>query len=231
MFLATGHQVIGTVPLWVDIVAVAVAALPGALIATRIGFDVTGVVLLAIVNGLGGGMIRDTLLQQGTPAALASPWLLVTALAVGGAVFLAATTIDELHGRMTRVITVLDAIVLGLISVVGTSKALDADLPVLSCVLVGVLAGVGGGLIRDVLINEQPEVLRPGTFYALAAAIGCTLLVLTVRLADLHPAWGAAQIVVITAIRLVAVWRGWESPVATDITRRGARRGGRSLRS
>ena len=205
------------IPLWVDICAVSLGAITGALVAVRQRFDIGGIVLIAILTGLGGGLIRDTLLQRGTPVALTSPWLLPTAVLGGLLISLFSRTVDRLHRPFDGWFMVLDAIFLAVYAVVGTAKGLEAGLPAVTCVLLGVFTGVGGGMLRDVLINDQPAVLRPGTFMATAAAIGCTAAVLLVRQFHLSKGVGAVGIVAIVGIRRLSVWRGWESPLATDV--------------
>jgi uncharacterized membrane protein YeiH len=217
-------EVVAHLPTWIDVTAVAVGALSGALVAVRSRFDISGILIMAIVTGLGGGMIRDILLQQGAPVALTSGWLLPTALAVGVVIFLFSRTIHAMHARLSRVVIVADALVLGIYSVVGTEKGLEAHLPGVSCVLLGVLTGVGGGLLRDVLVNEQPELLKPGAVIAMTAVIGCTLYVVAIRVAHLVHGFSFAAIAVIVALRIVAAWRGWESPVATDVLSEARRR-------
>jgi len=211
------------IPTWIDVAAVALGAVSGALVAVRNRFDVSGIVMLAIVTGLGGGIVRDTLLQQGPPAALTSLWLLPTAIVTGTVIVLFSQTIDLLHERSRIVLVAVDAVFLGVYAIVGTARGLDAGLPGVSCVLLGVLTGVGGGLLRDIVVNEQPEVVRPGAFMAIAAVIGCALTVALVRLAGLATGVGIAGIAVIVAIRLLSVWRRWESPVATDVLRTARR--------
>ncbi len=205
------------VPLWVDASAVALGALAGAVAAVRRQFDLSGILMIAIVTGIGGGLIRDVLLQRGTPVALRSPWLLPTAIVAGLVIFLFSRTIAELHGRMAATIIVLDAVFLAVYSVVGTAKGLEAGLPAVTCVMLGVFTGIGGGLLRDVIMNVEPEVVRPGTLMALAAAIGCTVEVVLVRQFDLEDRVGALGILIIVAVRLLSVWRKWESPLPTDV--------------
>ncbi len=260
MSLGGSDAVVAIIPTWVDVVAAGVGALSGGLVAVRARFDINGTLLLAIVTGLGGGIIRDVLLSAGPPVAFRSPQLLPTTLAVGLVVVIFARNVDRIAARVGRLVIVTDAVFLGVYSIVGTAKGLNAYLPATSCVLLGVLTGLGGGLIRDILVNEQPEVLRPGAFVAMTSVAGCTLYVVAVG-AGLD-AFGSVALavtsgLVIVALRLLAVWRGWESPSAAELpaisqirlhrrvrttkdgetvevvseTRRGPLRGGRGNRS
>jgi uncharacterized membrane protein YeiH len=212
------------VPLGVDLAAVALGGLSGAVVAVRQRFDLGGVLVLAIVTGLGGGIIRDTLLQGGTPVALTSPWLLPTAIAAGCVVFLFSGSVVMHAAQMGTAYTVLDASFLAVYAGVGTAKGLEAGLPAVTCVLLGVATGTGGGLLRDVVVNSQPDLLRPGTLLVSAAAIGCALEVLMVRQVGLSSSAGYVAIVVIMSLRLVSVWQEWESPKPTDVLRTARRR-------
>jgi uncharacterized membrane protein YeiH len=216
--LAESGTIVASIPTWVDVAAAAVGALSGALISVRNKFDINGTLLLAIVTGLGGGIIRDLVLQQGIPVAFSSPLLLPTTLAVGTVVILLARRIDTITARLTRFMILVDAVFLGVYSVVGTAKGINADLPGVSCVLLGVLTGLGGGLLRDILVNEQPEVLRPGAVVAMTSVVGCSFYVATVAWLDLNNwALGFAAIGLIVGMRLIAVWRRWESPPTTEL--------------
>ncbi len=207
-------EVILGIPTWVDVTAVAIGALSGALLAVRHEFDINGTLMMAIVTGLGGGLIRDVLLQVGTPIALTSPWLLPTALVVGLVVVLFSRRMDSISTRLRSAILLSDAVFLGVYSIVGTAKASGAGLPGASCVLLGVLTGLGGGLLRDILINEQPEVLRPGAFVAMTSVAGCTFYVWAGHGRPPTLLVGVAAVLLIIAFRVVAIWRRWESPPA-----------------
>jgi len=210
-------EIVGTIPLWMDVTCVSLGAVSGSLTAVQRRFDINGILMLAIVTGLGGGLIRDTLLQRGTPVALTSRWMLATVLIAGAVTFLFARLVLALHKRLSPVLAVVDAVFLGVYAIVGTEKALKAGLPGVSCVLLGVLSGVGGGIIRDMLVNDQPQVLRPGALYSMAAIIGCSSFVLAVRVFDVARFVGIGAIALIVAIRLSARWRGWETPETYDL--------------
>lgn len=105
--------------------------------------------------------------------ALTSPWLLPSAFLGGLLVAPLLAVVGPLRFRRDVAFTLLDAMSLAMHSVLGTDRAITVGLPPISCIFVGTVAGVGGALIRDVLINEQPEHFKPGSFYVLAAVPGC----------------------------------------------------------
>ncbi len=201
------------IPLWVDVSAAALGGIVGSLAAARARFDINGALILAIVTGLGGGLIRDVLIQQTPPVALSSPWLLAAAVVAGIVTFVFSKQVHVVHGRITPFVVILDALFLAEYTVVGTAKALDAGLPFLSCVFIGVTTGVGGGVLRDILLNRQPVVLRPGTLEAGASVVGAVVqagvaLVVNPFLAAL------IGFVVVVALRLLSVFLRWETPPA-----------------
>ncbi|MFF2495878.1 trimeric intracellular cation channel family protein [Agromyces sp. NPDC058064] len=165
-----------TIPLWLDLTAVGLGGVQGALFAS--GFrgerrlDLLGVAIVGIVMGFGGGMTRDLLLNVPI-GALQSNWYLVTAVAASLVGMLLASPLQRLNG----VIVGLDALVIGMFGAFGTTKALDLGLPVLPAVFVGVAAAVGGGILRDMLMSLPVAIMHVGSLYAVAAAAGCLVLV------------------------------------------------------
>lgn len=157
-----------------DLVGTFVFALSGALLATRRDFDVVGVVVLSLAAGLGGGMIRDVLIDDLPAAAIEDEIYLLTVLAAAVAGFL----IPEKIERVNNSVRLLDAAGLGFFAVVGTQKALDADLGVISALLIGVIAAAGGGVIRDLLASTTPLLLHQDV-YALAALLGAIAFLLS----------------------------------------------------
>lgn len=163
----------------VDLLGVFVGGITGTLVARRYKFDITGMWALALVSGLGGGMIRDVLLQAGPPLALVEPRYLPTVLV--------ATIIGAIFGprveSLRRTILVADAIALSGFAVAGTLRAVDTGLGPWPAVLLGVITAVGGGLIRDVMTGVTPEIFRRGELYAFAA-LGTSLAIVLLRELD-----------------------------------------------
>ena len=196
-----------SIPPAVDGAAVFLFSITGALAATRRGYDVVGLVFLAVAAGLGGGLLRDgLLLQDGPPAALRDSTY--AAAVLGGCIvtWLFHARVERLSGPFL----VLDAIGTAAYGVVGASKALAAGLPPAACVFVGVVNAVGGGVIRDVLVREEPLILKPGQFYAVASAMGVSLFVALKVLVDcpLYAAAGAG-ITLTLVLRLLSLRLNW----------------------
>lgn len=194
-----------------DIIGVFVFALSGGLVALRARLDLFGVLVLAWVTGLGGGIIRDLLLGATPPVGI-SDWRLVTAG------LLAGLLVFTFHGRLravarrrprrvglvSRLVKVLDAGGLALFAVSGALKAIQLDSPWLAAVIVGGITAIGGGMIRDVLARQVPEVLQR-ELYAVPAFAGAALVVGLDHLGWLNPTTTWMCVALIFMTRMVAV--------------------------
>jgi uncharacterized membrane protein YeiH len=169
-------------------------------------YDIVGISVLAFVTGLGGAILRDNILQSGTPTVLMEGRYLLAVVA--GAVV--GTFFGRRLHRLRLVIVVADAAALGIYGVVGTQKGLVAGVPVLTAILLGVVNAVGGGVLRDVLAREEPLIFKPGQFYALAALFGCVVFaVLTVELHVPANRAAATAIAVAFLARVLSIWLRW----------------------
>jgi uncharacterized membrane protein YeiH len=203
------------IPVWIDILAVFVAGIAGALIATRHNFDITGVIFLAVIAGLGGGLLRDTLIQRGTPLALTNSNYLIAAFAAAAIGFF----FSQRLGRVDWVFTLFSALSLGLYTLVGVLKALEADLPTLSVLLIGILTAAGGGILLDVLLSRTPTAFLPGAPYAVLSLIGGIMVVILDKL-DASEEWlWWIPVAVVVLLRFAALRMGWQTPLATDLPR------------
>jgi uncharacterized membrane protein YeiH len=206
-----------SLPSWTQLAAVAVGAVGGAAYAARRGFDVVGVLLLAVAAGLGGLLLRDTLLQNGTSIVLTDGRYLLIAVAAAVIGFFFAGLID----RLEPVIVVLDALALGFFCTVGASAALSIRLSPVAAVFIGSVTAAGGLVLRDLLAGDAPTVLRPGVFTAAAAFFGALAFVLLVQSTGI--ANGQAQILamlVVFVVRLLAIRLAWQTRPARDLTTR-----------
>jgi uncharacterized membrane protein YeiH len=196
-----------------DLAGTAVFAVSGAAAGVKHRLDVFGVCVLAVVAGVGGGLIRDVLIGAVPPAALAG-WLYVTvALAAGLVTFWGYSGID----RLRQPILAFDAAGLALFAVSGTHKALGFGLHPVVAALLGMLTGIGGGILRDTLVREIPAVLR-SELYALAALAGAAVVVAGHWLSAPAAPVDLAGAALCFALRIASLRRGWSLPVA-----RGAR--------
>ena len=155
-----------------DLLGIFVFAITGALVAVRKGFDVFGVLVLAGTTGLGGGFLRDVLIDATPPAALADWRYLIVPLAAGLVTFAFHPTV----GRLEPVVNVLDAFGLALFCVTGALKATEYGLGPVPAALMGMVTAIGGGMVRDVLAGRPPVVFS-GSLYAIPALTGAAITV------------------------------------------------------
>lgn len=192
------------IPLWADLTAVGLGGVQGALFASgfigRQRLDLLGVAIIGIVMGMGGGLIRDLLLNT-TPATLQSNWYLLTATGAALVGMLLAGLFQRLHG----VIVGLDAVAIGMFGAFGTTKALALGLPVVPAVFVGAAAAVGGGILRDMIMGLPVALMHVGSLYAVAAVAGCATLA-ALNALGVEAVQAAIVCVAVTAvIRILAV--------------------------
>jgi uncharacterized membrane protein YeiH len=190
-----------------DLIGVFVFALSGGLVAVRKQLDLFGVLVLSLVAGLGGGILRDLLIGAVPPTGI-SDWRLVTAALFGGLVtFRWHPGID----RISRLVRTLDAVGLGAFCVTGALKAVGTGATPQTAVIVGTLTAIGGGMVRDVLAREVPEVLQR-ELYAIPALLGASLVVIARELHALSAPMALSIAVLVFALRMVAVLLDLNAP-------------------
>ncbi|MCH6471786.1 trimeric intracellular cation channel family protein [Sinomonas terrae] len=196
----------------VDLVGVLANGILGGAVARQLRFDPIGFLVLAVLSALGGGMMRDTLLQHGFPVALTNPAYLVTAVLGAAVAFL--VRLDGVWA--TRVLLVVDSLSLGCWSATGTAKALGVGLGWLPAMLLGLLTAVGGGMVRDIAVGRLPAIFGGNTLYATGALIGSAEMALLYPLGQQNLGFGLA-IVTGSAVSLVARRRGWRLPEPVEL--------------
>lgn len=199
---------LASLQLLLDLGGIFVFALSGGLAGVRKGLDLFGILVLAGVTALGGGIIRDLLLDA--PVVGVSDWRFVlTALAGGLLTFRAAQHVVA----FSRPIKVLDAAGLALFSVSASAKAIGLEATPVASIIVGVVTAIGGGMLRDVLCGVVPEVLRR-ELYAVPALLGSGVVVgaNALGLLDAPALW--LGIALAFGLRIVGILRGWEAPRA-----------------
>ena len=196
-------------PLYLDLFAVFLMAATGAIEAIRREFDLVGLLGLSLATGVGGALIRDGIfLQSGVPAVVRNQDYLyaVAAAAAACLIFGRRALLSE------RLVALVDAAALGAYAVVGMEKSLAFGLDFAPAVLVGTVNACGGGILRDVLMREEPMVFRPGQFYGLAALLGCLTYPFLRQSLGVHPVSAALCTIIFTFIlRVLAITRNWRT--------------------
>ena len=196
------------IPNYFDYGATFLWAVSGALVAARRGYDISGMLALALVSSTGGGLLRDgVFLQNGPPVLVRTPVYLLIILAAALLVRLGGSQLRKLPNILrVHLVQIVDALGLGAYAVVGMQLSLAAGLSLPGTALVGVLNAVGGGVLRDVLTGQPVELFKPGTLLAIAAMAGCLtflLLVEGLKVPAILAAW--PTIIVTFLIRTISV--------------------------
>lgn len=199
----------------VDLVGVFFFAVSGAVLAVRKGYDLVGSLLLALMVGIGGGVVRDLIVDAGVPSAFTNPvYLLMPVLA-------AALVFFRLVGnpRDENAVMVFDAIGLAVYCVLGTRIALLGGIDPMPAALLGLATSIGGGMMRDVAAGEPPAVFGGPGWYAIPALIGASATAVLGALEWLTMLSSLPIMAVVLALRLVSLKRQWIAPGA-EITGR-----------
>lgn len=202
------------VPILFDYAATFTWAVSGAIVAIRRRFDIVGVFVVALLSAIGGGLLRDGVFLDRVPVFLTDPayLLLVTA----------ATTITAAFtGRLTHIIKaetvqkgvdIIDALGTPAFAVYGMQLASEAGLPLVAILFVGVTNGVAGGMLRDVVVNEVPALMRPGQFVSLTLLAVCALYLLLTLQYHVQPNQAAWIVVAVYfVLRLATIRFNWQS--------------------
>ncbi|MDG4840144.1 TRIC cation channel family protein [Micromonospora sp. WMMD967] len=198
------------VALWIELLAAGLGGLQGALFAAgerHRRIDLLGVIVIGLAVALGGSLLRDVVLNQ-PPVVIWKNWYLL----VAGAAAVLGMLLQPALARAGWLITVLDAVVMGLFGAIGASKALSLGVGEAGALVVGVIGAIGGGMLRDVILSLPISFLQVGTLYAVAAGAGAGSLVLLTAFGAPILIAGLVCVVVTTSVRLAAVRFGWTFP-------------------
>lgn len=206
-----GTIISGDVQRILELIGIFAFGLSGAMLAVRKDFDIVGIVVLAWLTALGGGVMRDLILGINPPAALRDFSYFVLPLLAGGLAFFAHRFLE----RLSIGLLLFDAIGLGLFTVVATLRAASMGLDALPSAAIGVTAGVGGGLLRDIVAREIPVMVRADAdLYTVPAIVGALVVASAESMGAYTPVVGILGAAAIVVFRVVAVTFKWRSPRA-----------------
>lgn len=202
------------IPTWLDLAAVMVGAFSGVLAAQQRKLDLVGYVGLALICGLGGGLIRDTILQNGDVYMLSSPYAIPGAMVTGLFGFLFPTIIKD-HPSLFEWVDIFSV---ALFVVAGTDKAIVNTTYPLAAMLLGTITGVGGGMLRDVFLGEVPKIFQRSNLYALCAFAGAFCYYGLVCWLHMRKLWALVLcVIIIIAIRRWSLHYNVLSPADVDL--------------
>jgi uncharacterized membrane protein YeiH len=207
--VVVNEHTLGAVLVAFDLGGTFVFALSGAAAGIKYRLDLFGVLVLSFAAGNSGGIARDVLIGADPPAAIRDWRYLAVSILAGLITFYGYRVINRLRSP----VLVFDAAGLALFAVSGASKALAFHAGPVAAVLLGMLTGIGGGIVRDVLVREIPTVLRT-ELYAVAALTGAAVVVIGELLHLPSHEAAIAGAVVCFGLRFMAMRRGWQLPVA-----------------
>ena len=195
-----------------DLFGTFVFALSGALVGVRRRLDIFGVLVLSFAAGTAGGIIRDLLINSVPPAAIRD-WRYMAASLLAGLLMFFCFPRSRILPRARVLVLLFDAAGLALFAVSGTQKAMGFGLNPVMAPLLGMLTGIGGGMLRDVLVAEIPNVLK-SDLYAVAALAGSVVVVVGHQLSIAPIVAAILGALTCFGLRLIAIRRGWQLPVA-----------------
>jgi len=189
-------------------------AVSGGIIAVRRKFDVVGVFVIALLSALGGGIIRDGLFLHRTPVAVADPYYLLVIVVATLVVVLLARFLLRLT-YLDKLVGLIDAVATPGFAIVGMQLSLAAGIGLPGVVLIGAINGVGGGILRDLMVGDIPSIMQPGQLYGLIVGFCCIqFLILTLQLKIEPTLAGWITIATFFVIRVFVIRFNWRtSPV------------------
>ncbi|MEY8461585.1 TRIC cation channel family protein [Eggerthellaceae bacterium 24-137] len=205
-----------TLPFWFEFAATVTGGLSGGMSAVRARYDIFGTVAIACITGMGGGIIRDVLLQNYGLYAFQSPWFLLSCAVAGVVVFY----FGKLATYLDPIVDLLDNISVALWAIIGASKSLSAGLGIIPSVVLGTITAIGGGISRDVLMNRSPVAFQAGPIYGSAALIGCIVYCPLKANGILPNSAGFLCAMLIMGLRYLSLILGWRTKPPRDYSDR-----------
>ncbi|MFI8527206.1 trimeric intracellular cation channel family protein [Promicromonospora sukumoe] len=193
-----------------DLLGVFFFAVSGSLLAAQRQFDIVGSLLLGTCVGLGGGILRDVILDVGVPRAFDSPVYLLPPVLAAVVVYFFARVVHRFHDLLIT----FDAAGMALFAVTGTLVSLAAGMNPAAAAILGLVTAVGGGVIRDVVANDVPQIFRARGLYAIPALLGAGLTSVLSWAGWFNLGTGAAIAVLVFVLRMVSLRYRWQAPPA-----------------
>lgn len=202
------------IPAYLDYVATFTWALSGAIVGARRGFDLMGVLVVALVSSMGGGLLRDGLFLQRPPALLWDGTFLSLIVLATAIVYAVARRLVVTPRWMVpdKLIELIDAIGTPSFAVVGMQLAFERNFSLPGVVLIGMINGVGGGLLRDVIVGDRPLLLQPGQYVSFVVLTACGIFVGATQWLGISAMPAAlATIAVFFGVRALTIRYNWKS--------------------
>lgn len=203
-----------TFPLWVDVVAISAGAMLGAIAAVRRDAPLVGIAVIGVITGLGGGILRDLMLNAEIAALKVPTYLPIVLVAI-----LVALPLYRVIPRTPGMTIGIDAFGMGAFVVAGTEKALAFGMGPTQAALIGVLTATGGGVLADLLLGDKPLVMQRGRWYVTAAVVGATYFIIGIKFVNVEY-MRISTVLVVILLRELSERLGWDAPTADVLTRK-----------
>ena len=207
-------EVVLAIPFWFEMLATITGAISGSMSASRAQYDLFGTMIIAIIMGLFGGILRDILLQDYGIYAFQRPELIIACVITAFIVFY--------FGRLTTylnpVIDIVDGLSVGMWAIISAGKGLSAGLGIVPAVVLGTVVSIGGGVMRDIMMNKQINAFRPGSLYGTAALVGTAIFAVMKSFHILDEWSPIICLLLIMGIRFGSMAFGWHTTPAHDLT-------------
>jgi uncharacterized membrane protein YeiH len=205
------------IPVELDYLAIFAWALSGAILGLKRRLDLIGVLVIATVSSVGGGLIRDGMMLQRTPPVLTETFYLPL-IVMASMLAIVFKEWIRTSATVDRMVSAIDAVATPAFAVIGMELALRANIHMPGVLLVGCISGMGGGLIRDIMLGEVPEVLKPGHYLVIPLIGACTFFLVFTRALGADPtpiAW--VTVLAFFVFRVLTLRFGWQtSPLIRD---------------
>ena len=205
-----------TIPFWLELAAALTGGLSGAMSAVRARYDIFGVACIAIITGLAGGIMRDILLQNYGIYAFQKPTLIIACAIAGVVVFY----FGKLATYLDPIVDLLDNLSVALWAVISVSKSLSAGLDIIPSIILGTITAVGGGILRDICMNREPEAFQAGALYGSAALVGCIVYALMSQNHILDNYAALSCVVLVLGLRYASLFFGWRTKPVRSVANR-----------
>lgn len=187
------------IPFWLEMFAVVAASISGVLVAREHKLDLVGAVALAVVCGLGGGLLRDMTLQVGNVYILNQPMALPLSIATAAIIYIFPAIVD----KPEKLIPLLDIISVGIYAATGADKALIYGFTPAVCIMMGFFTAVGGGMLRDICLARVPYIFQRSNLYAIAAIAGAIAYMTLIECLGM---WNIAAATISVALTMLIRW-------------------------
>ena len=199
------------VPFLLDFVALFLWAVSGAIVGLHKRYDFAGVLVIALLSSTGGSLLRDGFFLHQTPPVLSNPLYIPLIIVATGFVGLFRRRITRIQ-LVDRVISMIDGVGVPAFAVVGMQLSLAAGIPMPGVVLVGVVNGIGGGLLRDLMVGDTPSALKPGTIFVSGVILICVLFLVLTYGFGVNKEWAAwGMIALFFTIRMLSIRYDWRT--------------------